>query len=198
MPPPAQWSSSPAHPLSAVFQAPPLFAVQASAFLPAHCTALLLPAPPLCSVPIHTASKVLFPKRKLATCTLNSFGISLLQSRPSPWPDWQELHDLPSLSCPPQVSALSPQLPTHPPGGLRLSVCSSSYLEPTPSLGQLSANLCDSLQNLSFNSQPGPGAPPLCSQTLLLHGASLIVLPSLPLPRLELSILSRPKHSVNV
>lgn len=37
-----------------------------------------LPAPPLRSVPIHTASKVLFPKRNLATCTLNSFGISLL------------------------------------------------------------------------------------------------------------------------
>ena len=156
------------------------------------------PAPPLCSVPIHIASKVLFPKRNLATCTLNSFGISLLQSRPSPRPDWQELHDLPSLSCPHQVSALSPHLPTHPPGGLRLFVCSSFYLESTPSLGQLSANLCDSLQNLSFNSQPGPGAPPLCSQTLLLHGASLIVLPSRPLPGLELSILSRPKHSVNV
>lgn len=113
------------------------------------------PAPPLHSVPIHTASKVLFPKRNLATFTLNSFGISLLQSRPSPQPDWQELHDLPSLSCPHQVSALSPQLPTHPPGGLRLFVCSSSCLEPTPSLGQLPptsvmpSRTCPSIPNLA-------------------------------------------------
>lgn len=156
------------------------------------------PAPPLRSVPIHTASKVLFPKRNLATCTLNLFGNSLLQSRLSPRQDWQERHDLPSLSCPHQVSALSPQLPTHPPGGPCLFVCSSSYLEPTPSLRQLPANLCGFLWNLSFNSQPGPGAPPLCSQPLLLYGASLIVLPPLPLPHLELSILSKPKHSVNV
>lgn len=121
------------------------------------------PAPPLRSVPIHTASKVLFPKRNLATCTLNLFGNSLLQSRLSPRQDWQECHDLPSLSCPHQVSALSPQLPTHPPGGPCLFVCSSSY-PPLLSVSSLptsvvSSGTCPSIPNLAQELLPCAPSP---------------------------------------
>ena len=117
------------------------------------------PAPPLCSVPIHIAFKVLFPKRNLATCTLNSFGISLLQSRPSPRPDWQELHDLPSLSCPHQVSALSPHLPTHPPGGCA-SLCAPHSTWNPPLL------LVSSLPTSVIPSRTCPSTPNLAQELL--------------------------------
>lgn len=173
-PPSAQPCSSPAHfpRLSAVFRphchdpGSGLCFPPGSLHIPSG-----LPLHPSPSVPIHTATKILLPKKNLATCIhgLNSSGNFLLQSRPSPWHGWRDLHDLPSLSCPSPPSfnpaARAARRSSWGAGPLvSLFVCPPFCLETRPAtFGQLPVNLRDSFQNPSSNSRAGAGAPPLCS-----------------------------------
>lgn len=123
------------------------------------------PAPPLRSVPIHTASKVLFPKRNLATCTLNLFGNSLLQSRLSPRQDWQERHDHPASHAPTRFQPCHPSFPHILLGG-RASLCAPhpTWNPPLLSVSSLptsvvSSGTCPSIPNLAQELLPCAPSP---------------------------------------